>query len=441
MKKFGLTCLTGLALLGLVNEAEARVGTWDVGYGTKSRGMGGVAVALAQDSMVGATNPAGVGWIGDRLDLGAQMLSAPRIYSYSNPDFSSPFFGGTLPSQGKFRAYPEIFVLPEAGITQWIDDDSLWGAALYTGGGESMYKRNNPIASLYGTKPLSQKLGIQLDQYFLALSYARWITPWQSVGLSLVTCAQWVNIRGLHAFDNAFASASPHHVTNRGRDWAGGAALRFGYLGEIWDGVTLGASYTTRTAMTRFKKYKGIITDNGRLEVPATLAAGVTWDWLPCSEISFEWNRLFYRDIPVWHNSINNFVFAGGTQLAGTKNGPGFGWKNIDVYKVGADYEWDCSWKFRGGYCLSQVPYKKTELDVNILTQNMARHHITLGLTYRIGECSELDIAYFHMFRTSLTGPSQLTVPTGEPGEALGLGTVTQRMYQDSVSVNYGCTW
>ncbi len=80
MKKLvkSLFCLTlGFSSI-MLSPAEARVGTFDVGYGSKSRGMGGCAVALPQDTYVGAINPAGMVWIGNRLDAGFQFLTAPR---------------------------------------------------------------------------------------------------------------------------------------------------------------------------------------------------------------------------------------------------------------------------------------------------------------------------------------------------------------------------
>ena len=193
--------------------------------------------------------------------------------------------------------------------------------------------------------------------------------------------------------------------------------------------------------MSRLKRYKGVITQAGRLEVPANLSLGLTWNWMDCSRISFEWQRYFYRDLPVFHNSINNFAFAGGTQKVGAENGPGFGWDNIDVYKIGADYQYDSCWKFRGGWCLSQVPYSNTQLDVNAYTQAMGRHHLTFGFTYNLDACTELDFAYFHMFRTRLSGNAQIHVPTGTPLGSFTLGRLTERLYQDSFTFSIGRTW
>jgi long-chain fatty acid transport protein len=40
--------------------------------------MGGVGIALPQDALAAATNPAGMGLIGDRIDLGATWFRPIR---------------------------------------------------------------------------------------------------------------------------------------------------------------------------------------------------------------------------------------------------------------------------------------------------------------------------------------------------------------------------
>jgi long-chain fatty acid transport protein len=62
--------LLPLAALLLSTQALATDGYFSHGYGVKSQGMGGVGIALPQDALAAATNPAGMGLIGDRIDFG-----------------------------------------------------------------------------------------------------------------------------------------------------------------------------------------------------------------------------------------------------------------------------------------------------------------------------------------------------------------------------------
>ena len=52
--------LIGFALLFVANSSFATDGYFETGYGVKQQGQGGAGVALPADSLVGATNPAGL---------------------------------------------------------------------------------------------------------------------------------------------------------------------------------------------------------------------------------------------------------------------------------------------------------------------------------------------------------------------------------------------
>ena len=59
-------------------NAFATDGYFAHGYGVKSQGMGGVGIALPQDALAAATNPAGMGLIGDSIDFGATWFRPIR---------------------------------------------------------------------------------------------------------------------------------------------------------------------------------------------------------------------------------------------------------------------------------------------------------------------------------------------------------------------------
>ena len=58
--------------------ALATNGYFSHGYGVKSMGMAGVGIALPQDGLAAATNPAGTAFVGDRLDLGLTWFRPSR---------------------------------------------------------------------------------------------------------------------------------------------------------------------------------------------------------------------------------------------------------------------------------------------------------------------------------------------------------------------------
>ncbi|MGB9495575.1 MAG: long-chain fatty acid transporter, partial [Azonexus sp.] len=67
-----------LPLVFLPGLALATSGYFATGYGVKSAGMGGVGIALPQDGLAAATNPAGTAFVGDRVDLGLTWFMPNR---------------------------------------------------------------------------------------------------------------------------------------------------------------------------------------------------------------------------------------------------------------------------------------------------------------------------------------------------------------------------
>jgi long-chain fatty acid transport protein len=57
-----------------ISPAFATNGYLAHGYGIKSRGMAGAGVALPQEALIAAINPAGIVFVGDRLEINAALL-------------------------------------------------------------------------------------------------------------------------------------------------------------------------------------------------------------------------------------------------------------------------------------------------------------------------------------------------------------------------------
>ena len=431
--KKSVLSLLALCCLGLSQQAEARSANFDIGYGTKARGMGGLAVALPQDSMVGAVNPAGYSWLCDRIDIGSQVLAPVRKYRLNSPiAFIPP--STIIPLAGSYeRGRPQILLIPELGFSKQLDCNSTVGFAAYLSGGDTTYKRDNAIASgqFRGLNKLNEKLGLTVKQLNFAFSYAYRFACNHSIGVSLITPLQSVEIKGAYGFDTPSLSAYPGKVTNNGQSHSFGVGFRVGYIGRFCDNITLGASYTTLCGMSKTRKYEGFVPDRGRVDIPGNVALGITYDVTPCARVGFEWQRFFYTQASVYGNPIQSFVAVpGGTKKIGAKGGPGFGWNDVNAYKVGGDYRFDDCLVVRAGYHYTETPFKNNQLDVNFLTQAGSDHHITFGATIELSPWDEIDIAYFHQFNVVSKGKSSIA---SQPR-----ATYELNHYEDSISINYG---
>ncbi|MFM9968214.1 MAG: OmpP1/FadL family transporter, partial [Burkholderiales bacterium] len=244
--------------------AFATSGYFQPGYGLKSKGMGGVAVALPQDALVAATNPAGMVWIGNRLDVGLEQFEANR---------GSIIAGNIMGLSGVRDANERSsFAIPELGFNRLLAPDRSLGFSVYANGGMTAYQ-DNPLAVLNGSNPA----GMKFEQGNFAPTYAMKLSANHSVGMSLNVVYQRVRAEGVQHFDDPIFSAYPGEVTNRGTDTAWGLGWRAGWIGRLTESLSVGAAYQPRISMEKFGKYKGLLADAGNFDVPENYTAGAAY--------------------------------------------------------------------------------------------------------------------------------------------------------------------
>jgi len=106
--------------------AFATTGYFSHGYGMKAKSMGGVGIALPQDSLAAATNPAGMALIGNRMDLGLDWFRPDRGAEI----VGNPMLSGTYDGNGA-----SDFLIPEFGFNRMLDPNLALGISVYGNGG------------------------------------------------------------------------------------------------------------------------------------------------------------------------------------------------------------------------------------------------------------------------------------------------------------------
>ncbi|RPH58823.1 MAG: long-chain fatty acid transporter, partial [Burkholderiales bacterium] len=229
--------------------AHATNGYFSHGYGIKSKGMAGVGIALPQDAMAAATNPAGMVWVGNRMDAGLDLFMPRRESEISG---NGAGLNGSYDGDGR-----SIFYVPDFGYNRMIDPNLSVGISVYGNGGMNTTYETSPF-SAFG---VTGTTGVDLTQLFIAPTVAYKITPDHSVGLSLNLAHQRFSAYGLQPF--AMMSSDPTKLTNNGEDASSGWGVRIGWTGRVSDMVTLGATYQSKTKMGKFKDYAGLFADGG----------------------------------------------------------------------------------------------------------------------------------------------------------------------------------
>lgn len=405
-------------------SAFATNGYFQHGYGVKSQGMGGAGVAYAQDSIAAATNPAGMALIGDRMDVGVTWFRPIRDGEISG-NAGGPFVNGSYDANAK-----KDFFIPEFGYNKMMNNNMSLGVSVYGNGGMNT-SYTTPIPLFDGTN--SNSAGVDLAQLFISPTLAFKLTPEHSVGIAINFAYQKFKATGLQNFDNAGFSSSPGDVTDNGYDSSTGWGARIGWTGQITPAVTLGATYQTKTSMGEFDKYKGLFAEQGKFDIPSNYAVGIAIKATPKTVVAFDIEEIKYTDSAAVSNKIDPLL--SGVQL-GSDNGPGFGWEDMTVYKLGISHELSNDLTVRAGWNHGKQPIPSSQTLFNMLAPGVVEDHLTLGATWKLAKDSEISGMYMHAFKKTVNGSGSIP-----PGPPLGGGEADLTMYQDSLGIAWGKKW
>ena len=449
-----------LAAFAIPSVALATDGYFPHGYGMKAKGMGGVSTARAVDSFGGANNPASMVWAGERLDVGVDLFSPRREISRSG---SSGFGTGM---DGSVKSDSNLFPIPEFGYNKMLGWDMSAGISVYGNGGMNTDFAGGQIAATtacnntpgvgfngasgqpgpYNMLCGAGKLGVNLEQLTIAPTFAMKVNKDHSFGASLLIVRQSFEAKGLSAFygytSTAFntgfnpAAYSTNNLTDRGSDTTWGYGLKLGWMGKVSDATTLGASYSSKVKMGKFSKYKDLFAGQGYFDIPDSLSLGISTQVNPKWTLAADYQRINYSGIKSIANASTSGAdvppTGGVFNSLGCDSCRGFGWSNVNVFKLGAEYQYSQNLTLRAGYNHTDNPIQSRDVTFNMLAPGVVKDHITLGFTYGLSKDSEVTMAYMHAFNNSVSGPSLFNKWLGDNA------TDTIKMYQDSIGIAYG---
>lgn len=433
--------LIALAAIGFTGSAFATNGYFSHGYGMKAKGMGGAATATAEDAFGGAVNPAKAVFVGDRIDLGADLFSPIRESTRTG---SLGAAGSTTgPFDTSVESDTNYFVIPEFGYNKMVRPDLALGVSVFGNGGmNSDYSGGQyPAGSCatFGNTGAgnllcgSGRLGVDLMQLIVAPTVAYKIATDHAIGISPLLGVQFFEANGIQPF--AGFSTSPANVSNNGHDMATGFGVRVGYMGKLSPSVTVGAAYASKMKFSEFDDYKGLFAEGGDFDIPENYNVGVAIQVNPQVMIALDYQRINYGDVKSIGNPSSNLggcMFGDLTMCLGGNNGAGFGWRDINVWKLGVEYAYSKNLVLRAGLNHGDNPIRSSDVTFNILAPGVIENHLTLGFTYTTASGGEWTMAYTHSFENDVSGTSFLT-NFGIPG------TTAEKieMHQDAIGIAY----
>jgi long-chain fatty acid transport protein len=405
-------------------SAIATNGYFSHGYGVKAKGMGGAGVAYAQDALAPATNPAGILSVGNRMDFGAEVFMPVRdatVYTVAREGDEST-----------------NFLIPEFGYIKMINDKRAWGVAVYGNGGMNtdyktgIYSTSAAVGALNDQTPT----GVNLAQLFIAPTYAMKIDDTNTFGVSLNLIYQTFEADGLSNFIGfkEDPSTGKTGLTDQGEDSSTGYSIKLGWTGEINDTISMGFTYQTESEMGKFDKYKDLFANDGEFNIPAHYTLGIAIKASPQVNVAVDVQTIKYSDIPAIANKNCGFTtpHPGSCDL-GDPAGPGFGWEDMTVIKLGVDYQLRDDLVVRAGWNHGGQPIPSTETAFNVIAPAVVEDHLTLGATWTMANKAELSAFFMHALENEVKGSS--------PGPGAGFSNAGHgdiKMSQNALGIAYG---
>lgn len=425
---FRKTTLTVSILLAIGSQAAyATNGLAPTGLGQTHKAMGGAAAGFAASPMSMATNPAAASFAPEGYDVGVEVFKPNRTASFKGTAFGAP---ADSPADGNGD---EMFLIPEAGYKRDMKGGLSVGVVAYGNGGmNTAYDQGVPFGrgffSSTPTAPGASSSSIDLKQIFVSPTASYRVNDNVAVGASVNLVAQRFEAEGLGAFSGA--SVSPTKLTDNGGSKSTGVGATIGVQGKLSDKVSAGVAYRSKVGMSKLDEYAGLFPNGGEFDVPAATTAGIAFQATPQTLLAADVEQIAYSEVAAIGNS--SLALHTGSAM-GSDNGPGFGWGDQTVYKVGVKQQLNDGLAVMAGYNYGKNPVKSSETTVNVLAPAVVEKHISLGFEKKLTPKSKLVGSYIHAFENTVTGDA--TPPPAATAPPLSAYDLT--MDQDAVGVAY----
>jgi len=446
----------------LPSPAFATNGYFLIGFGAKSRGMGGVGVAYGQDGLAAAANPAAMADVKMntmRVDVGAELFNPPRAVKHRTATLGSPPDFVVSEKSGS-----NLFLIPSMGGIYKFNKKLIVGMAAIGAGSNTRYNQEVPgkpncvngdtsdgVGSYFfnfNCNADSKTVGVNLMQMQMLPSVAYRVKKNHYVGASLALAVQVFRAYGLGAFQKLGFAGSTEYVSGEGNDWSYGGGIRLGYLGKFMKKkLTVGVNWASRVYMSKFDKYRNLFAEQGSFDIPSHYAVGIAYHPNKKLTIAADIQRILYSTITSINNPGPNVVdltdlnpLCPGVDtpecLLGGDKGMGFGWKDQTVYKLGINYDYNKTWSFRAGLNYGTGVIPSDQVLFNMLAPATVKKHITLGLSYRPNPSMEWSVNYMHAFKETIKGPTNFPPPENGGQPVIGSNAAIS-MYINSIGVSF----
>jgi long-chain fatty acid transport protein len=393
---------------------QALEGYFQHAYGARHKGLAGAGAADGRDATIAIINPAGLVHAQNEIDSAFGLFSPTREMEGSGAPGLTP--------TGKYESNTLEFFIPNLSAAYRVSGNpfvDVVGVSVWGNGAGTNYRNFdrgggclNGGSGMYCGGPA----GVDLQQMFLTLSFAKQITPNLSVGIGPTLARQQFRAKGLSLFAPVSNSIDQEwgYGVSGGVEWSLARHLRFG------------AAIASRTYMGSFEKYAGLLADHGDCDVPAYGQAGIAYDAQPNLTLMLDYQHIAFGSVPCVANPATNMLFA----PFGAANGPAFGWRDIDAVKFGVEWRYTPSLALRAGYAYNTPLFGSRDVQLDILAPAATQHHLTAGGEWRVDKDWAVELAGMYAPESTVSGVEVI------PGPGHGVAVSTEQ-YEITLGVKY----
>lgn len=418
-KPWAATAAIAAGITITASPALATEGYFQHGYGARQTALAGAGVADSNDPMALSLNPAGIVHGQRQFQIGMSLFNPQRSFTGSG--------GPSFTPAGEVESGSEYFPVPNLAYLHPLDDRSAVAVAVYGNGGmnTSYPAVANPACGPGNGVFCGGAAGVNLAQLFVAVGYARRLSDTVSLGVAPIFVLQGFEANGLAAFSGV--SSDPTRLTNNETDYSTGFGVRVGAEWAPSERFRVGAAYQSKIDMSEFEDYAGLFEGGGDFDIPSNWTVGVAFDVSPDVTVMLDYRHINYSDVAAVSNSTTVPL------PFGAPDGPGFGWEDVDAYKLGVEWDANDAWTWRGGVSFNNNPIGPEDVTLNILAPGVQKQHFTGGFTYQANERSAFDFAFMYSPESSVSG-IEVTPMGPNPGHQI---EIQMRQFQANVGWTY----
>jgi long-chain fatty acid transport protein len=433
-----LACAISIAI-AIPSTASATNGIYLIGYGSKSRAMGGVGIGYAQDAIGFHQNPAAINDVKvSTMRVDADIQYFKPIRSATMPDNRPPPNAG---NPVEYRSGSNQYLIPAlAGMYKFNRSLTIGFSFVGAGGGGTRYTRLAPNGFNFfnpvGRTDVTDTLGVNYFNAQMSIGAAYKISRKQSLGFAVVGSFSRFNAYGLGVFKPF--SEDQENLSNRGNDYNIGGGLKAGWKWNPTKWLGIGLAGQTKLVHTAFDKYAGLFPDQGQMDLPAQYGWGLALKPTRNFVIAFDMQRVLYSEVEAIGNPIENLSRDDG--FLGASNGAGFGWNDQTVYKLGMKYTVNSKWDLSIGANYGDSPMPGSQLLFSAVAPAVTEWHASLGIAYRPSPNVEWSFDYVHAFHNTEKGVANSGGQFDQffPNDtATGPGDMQLEMRQDSLGLTF----